>query len=268
MSPANFKLSENENMLYQPARLVLHTALVLLSLPTMALAQTTHVVQVLDFRFEPANITIQAGDTVRWENAPGGAGHNVIAEDLSFSSGAISSSFTFEHTFTEAGETLYYCAPHRVSNNMEGTVTVEGSVEPAFEIDAGLSGNWWNGPDRSGEGAQIEVSDAGGGELVFVVTVYSYGPEGGQIFLIGVGTPDGDSVEVDVFITDGGVWGDDFDPDDIVESEWGSGVFTASSCELISMTLTPNAEYAALGYTVVSYDLVRLTTPKIDCPIE
>jgi len=254
-------------MRYQPNLLVRLANLTLLTIPAISLAQTTHVVQVNDFNFSPANITIQAGDTVRWENPPGGAGHNLIAEDLSFSQGVLGASWTFEHTFTQAGQNPYYCAPHRV-DGMTGSVTVEGSIGPAFDINAGLNGNWWNGPDRSGEGAQIEVSDGGGGDLVFVVTVYSYGPEGGQIFLIGVGTPDGDTVEVEVFITDGGVWGDDFDPDDIVETAWGTGTFTASSCELISMTLTPNAQYTAQGYAVISYDLVRLTTPAIECPIE
>jgi plastocyanin len=244
-------------------------AFALLALPSYLCAQTTHVVQVLNDFFDPAEITIQAGDTVRWENPSDDQPifHNVMAEDESFSSGNPLPSFTFEHTFNDPGEFPYYCVPHRPIG-MTGSVTVEAPEAEPFAIDAGLSGNWWNGPDRSGEGAQIEVSDAGGGDLVFVVTVYSYGPEGGQIFLIGVGTPDGDAVEVNVFITDGGVWGDDFDPDDIVESEWGTGVFTASSCDLISMTLTPNAEYAGMGYTVLSYDLVRLTTPKVSCPLE
>lgn len=237
-----------------------------LATPPDLIAQSTHVVQVGDNFFDPADITIQAGDTVRWENPPGGERHNVRAEDLSFSSGSAQTSFTFEHKFLQAGENPYYCNPHRLLG-MVGSVTVEGSVEAATELNAGHGGNWWNGPDRSGEGAQIEVSDAGGGELVFVATVYSYGPQGGQIFLIAVGTPEGDSVAVDVFITDGGVWGDDFDPDDIVESQWGTGEFQASGCDLIIMTLTPNAEYAAMGYTVLSYELIRLTTPEIPCPV-
>jgi len=243
-------------------------ALLLLStIPSLSFAQTTHVVQVTDFAFTPQNITIQAGDTVRWENAPGGASHNVIANDQSFASGAAQSSFTYEFTFNNAGGYSYYCAPHQ-GLGMVGSVTVQGNVDPGFDIDPGHSGNWWNGLARSGEGAQIEVSDAGGGQLVFVVTVYSYGPAGGQIFLIGVGTPDGDTVEVDVFITDGPVWGDGFDPADVVETQWGTGTFTAESCDLINMSLTPNQAYQNEGYTNLEYDLERLTTPAIACPYE
>lgn len=241
--------------------------LALLATPSLLIAQTAHVVQVGDNFFDPKDITIQAGDTVRWENPPGGNSHNVVSDDLTFNSGSARSSFTYEYTFNQGGNYPYVCNPHRLAG-MVGSITVQGSVDPGFDIDPGHSGNWWNGPARSGEGAQIEVSDAGGGQLVFVVTVYSYGPGGGQIFLIGVGTPNGDTVEVDVFITDGPVWGDDFDTADVVETQWGTGTFTADSCESIHMALMPNATYQSAGYTNLEYDLVRLTTPKIACPYE
>jgi len=137
----------------------------------------------------------------------------------------------------------------------------------AFRMDAGLNGNWWYGPGRSGEGAQIEISQGSGDSLTFVMTFYSYNLVGEQIFMIAVGTVNGDTVEVDVFITDGGVWGADFDPADVEETQWGTGVFTASSCELIHMELHPNAEYQGMGYTDLAYDLIRLTTPVIPCPL-
>jgi plastocyanin len=232
----------------------------------LAFAQTTHVIQVTDNAFTPANITIEAGDTVRWVNAPGGNPHNLRSDEDIWGGPPLTSEWEFAFTFPEDGEYGYYCFPHR-SLGMRGTITVgEGNVEEGLDINAGLSGNWWNGLDRSGEGVQIEVSAAAGGALVWVATVYSYGPDGGQIFLIAVGTPDGDTVEVDVFITDGGVWGEDFDPANIVETPWGSGVFTANDCESVSMALTPNADFLAAGYSELAYDLIRLTTPIIDCP--
>ena len=241
--------------------------LALMALPSLAVAQTTHVVQVLDYRFEPKDITIQAGDTVRWVNPPGGGQHNVAADDFSFFFVQPLASFTFEHTFTQGGVHPYSCQPHKF-DGMVGSVTVLGSIEPSVDINPGHGGNWWGGLARNGEGVQIEVADSGGGDLVFVVTLYSYGPEGGQIFLIGVGTPEGNSVTVDVFITDGGAWGTDFDPDDVAETAWGSGVFAANGCDQISMVLTPNGQYAALGYTELAYDLTRLTSPSISCPYE
>jgi predicted CXXCH cytochrome family protein len=137
-----------------------------------------------------------------------------------------------------------------------------------FMMDAGLNGNWWNGLDRNGEGVQVEVSDGGNGSLTFVATIYSYDDMGNQIFLIAVGTVNGDTVEVDVFITEGGLWGDDYDPSLVVESEWGSGTFTASSCEAMHMSLMPNAAFQGMGYTDLMYDLMRLTTPAAPCPAE
>ena len=91
---------------------------------------------------------------------------------------------------------------------------------------------------------------------------------GNQIFLVAVGTVNGDRAEVEVFITEGGRWGDNFDPALVNESQWGTGTFTASSCSAMHMTLMPNAEFRALGYTDLEYDLIRLTTPAAPCRIE
>lgn len=139
-------------------------------------------------------------------------------------------------------------------------------AEQDFQINPGLNGNWWNGVDRNGEGAQIEVADGGEGSMIFVATFYSYDPMGNQIFLVAVGSVSGNSAEVDVFITDGGVWGDDFNPALVNQDQFGTGTFTAISCESVSMALMPNAAYQALGYTNLEYGLIRLTTPAIPCP--
>jgi quinoprotein glucose dehydrogenase len=138
----------------------------------------------------------------------------------------------------------------------------------SFSINAGLNGFWWNGLARDGEGVQIEVSDGGDGSQTFVATFYGYDTGGNQIFLVAVGTVTGDTAEVDVFITEGGVWSQVFDPALVNVSQWGTGTFTASSCSAMHMTLMPNAESRALGYTDLTYDLIRVTTPLIPCPID
>jgi hypothetical protein len=83
-----------------------------------------------------------------------------------------------------------------------------------------------------------------------------------------VGTVDEDTAEVEVFITEGGQWGDNYDPALVNETGWGTGTFTASSCDAMHMALMPNAESQAMGYTDLMYDLMRLTTPATPCPIE
>jgi len=137
----------------------------------------------------------------------------------------------------------------------------------SVNFNPGLNGNWWKGLDRDGEGVQIEISDGGGGNLTLVATLYSYF-QGQQIFLIAVGTVTGDTVEVEVFITGGGIWGDSYDPELVYEAQWGTGTFTVNSCSSIDMQLQPNAEFQNMGYMNLAYELVRLTTPITPCPID
>ena len=72
--------------------------------------------------FQPAEVTVSAGDTVTWTNNDS-VGHDVTAD--SFSSGdpgGLASGVAFEHTFEEAGTFDYVCTVHP---GMEGTVVVE-----------------------------------------------------------------------------------------------------------------------------------------------
>ena len=76
--------------------------------------------------FEPADVTISAGETVRFVNnmlPP----HNVIVEDrpdLAHESLAMLPGEEFDITFTEVGDYTYWCAPHKGAG-MIGTVHVE-----------------------------------------------------------------------------------------------------------------------------------------------
>jgi plastocyanin len=72
--------------------------------------------------FEPAEVTVAAGDTVTWTNNDS-VSHDVTAD--SFSSGdpgGMAGGDTFEHTFEEAGSFDYVCTVHP---GMEGAVVVE-----------------------------------------------------------------------------------------------------------------------------------------------
>ncbi|HLF30984.1 MAG TPA: hypothetical protein VI566_08150 [Xanthomonadales bacterium] len=133
-----------------------------------------------------------------------------------------------------------------------------------FAMNAGLSGNWFNA-DRSGEGFNLEVSKQPNNN-VLVAQFYTYNDSGDQVWLVGDGPVNGDSAEVTVYITDDALWGDDFDPDDVDLEVWGSGLFVANSCGSISMSLAPNSTYQSRGFTDLEYDLVRVTTPAVDCP--
>jgi hypothetical protein len=134
-----------------------------------------------------------------------------------------------------------------------------------FAMNAGLNGNWWNGLDRNGEGFQVEISKNAQGGLTFVATFYTYDLMGNQIFLIAVGEVIGNTAEVDVFITDGGMYGEGLG-DLGTEEQWGTGTFTAESCGSIHMALMPNQIFQGMGFTDLTYDLEPLTTRAVNCP--
>jgi plastocyanin len=153
------------------------------------------------------------------------------------------------------------------TNLEDEAIVVQGGGGGGFSLNPGHNGNWWTGPERNGEGVQIEVSDNGAGGLVLVATKYSYNSLGQPIFLLAVGQVVNGEAAVDVFIYEGPMWGPGFDPADLVETQWGTGLFTSSSCDAISMVLTPNATFVGMGYSELGAELIRLTISAIPCPI-
>jgi len=80
-------------------------------------------------QFSPADVTIQAGETVEWVWAQGAIGHNVVPDDTEpTSSGPLSSApKTYSYTFNTPGTYNFYCVAHGGPGGvgMSGTVTVE-----------------------------------------------------------------------------------------------------------------------------------------------
>jgi plastocyanin len=78
--------------------------------------------------FQPANVTIKAGDTVKWVNnklPP----HNIVFEDKALASKShdqmmFSPGEAYELSFDTPGTYSYYCAPHRGAG-MVGKITVQ-----------------------------------------------------------------------------------------------------------------------------------------------
>jgi len=115
-----------------------------------ATAQTTHNVDLSGFTFTPANLTIDAGDTVHWVWVSGT--HNVESgvivagvgvPDGNFTSGASTSvvGTTFDVVFDPAFLTAnpmpgnvypYYCVVH-AAVNMAGTITVRKPIPTVSE---------------------------------------------------------------------------------------------------------------------------------------
>lgn len=87
-------------------------------------AAGTTTVTVSDFKFEPAAVTIKAGDTVTW-NFQGPTPHSSTSDDGStdkWDSTVLGAGQTYSHTFATKGTYSYHCIPHA---NMKATITVQ-----------------------------------------------------------------------------------------------------------------------------------------------
>jgi len=98
--------------------------LLLLLLPLFVGAKgkpTTVHVNIKGMKYDPASVTIKAGDTVTWTNADQ-RDHSVAAADGSFSSGNIGPGATYSFVFSKAGKFEYSCSLHP---RMKGVVIVQ-----------------------------------------------------------------------------------------------------------------------------------------------
>ena len=106
-----------------------------------------------------------------------------------------------------------------------------------------MSGTWWAGLERDGEGWLIDAA-----ANAFVAAMYTYDGAGNQAWLIGSGLADGDMVSTAVEITDSPVFGSAYDPSDVNRMSWGTANFLFTSCTEGTVELIPNAEMLARGF--------------------
>nr|WP_238390653.1 MULTISPECIES: cupredoxin family copper-binding protein [unclassified Mycolicibacterium] len=88
------------------------------SSPTAPVAGTP--VNINNFAFVPATLTVHRGDTVTWTNHDEEP-HTVAAGDGSFHSPGMDANATYSFTFTTQGSYDYICSMHPF---MHGTVVV------------------------------------------------------------------------------------------------------------------------------------------------
>lgn len=99
-------------------------------------AQTVHEVEVFNFGFEPATLTIEPGDIVEWTNTEGF--HNVAGNQEifpenpeTFGNSLAAAPWTYSFTFTLEGTYNYRCDQHPAQ--MQGAIIVSGSASSATE---------------------------------------------------------------------------------------------------------------------------------------
>jgi plastocyanin len=88
-------------------------------------AQTTHTVAMHKYKFIPAEITIKAGDSVKWLNKERRAYHNIWFRDLGEeATGEMFPKEFLVRTFDKPGTYPYVCEPHEEDYEMTGVVHV------------------------------------------------------------------------------------------------------------------------------------------------
>jgi hypothetical protein len=135
-----------------------------------------------------------------------------------------------------------------------------------FVLNSGLTGTWWDAT-RSGEGFILDFG-VPGDVLTLFGSFYTFDDMGNQVWLTTQSTAiNGTVATVDVFITNGAMWGADFVPADVVRTLWGTGTFSFPGCAAGTVSLMPNAEMMAMGYADLTYGLTRdAIISGIACP--
>jgi plastocyanin len=84
-------------------------------------ASGTATVDIKNFAFSPASLTVTKGTKVTWKFEDSTA-HTVKADDGTFTSPALANGKTYSYTFTKTGTFKYICSIHQY---MTATVTVK-----------------------------------------------------------------------------------------------------------------------------------------------
>jgi plastocyanin len=123
-----------------------------------ASASAVVAVEMGDYFFRPRDVTVSAGDSVRWDNVgrvP--EGHTATGEG--FDSGVLEEGESFTHRFTRGGTFDYVCTLHPA---MTGTVTVSGAPT-AGDGEGGGDDDRDERSDSQGDGAGSDDNSASSG---------------------------------------------------------------------------------------------------------
>lgn len=74
-------------------------------------APQNYTINIQNFAFGPAQLTIKKGDSVTWTNLDSVA-HTATSDTGIFDSGALGKNASWSRTFSEAGTFTYHCSPH------------------------------------------------------------------------------------------------------------------------------------------------------------
>jgi plastocyanin len=126
-------MPSNLRRLTSLAAVALIGATLLVASPARA-GGTDHAVEIVDFAFSPATLTITAGDTVTWTNGDPVV-HTATSTTGAWDSGDLEMGESYSLTFAEPGTFDYLCTPHP---SMTGRIVVlAAEPTPAPSVGGG-----------------------------------------------------------------------------------------------------------------------------------
>jgi plastocyanin len=142
----------------------LAAALALLAIAAVATSASDTNVLIVYRAYQPAELTVVAGQTVTWRNS--GLGPHTVTSDAGlFDSGRINTGETFAYTFTTPGVYAYSCTIHPT---MHGKVAVlpAGSPPPGPPPTVHVSLSEGHGPHGAVTLVHVHVARAGARALL------------------------------------------------------------------------------------------------------
>lgn len=172
--------------------------------------QETKNVAIQDFKFDPATLSVNVGDTVTWKNNDT-APHTATAIDHSFDSGRLNQGQEFSFTFTQAGTFQYVCSFH---DQMQATIEVTAvgaapAAQPAAPAQQAATGTL-DAADQAMANNMIVVASVSAGQDGWIAVHLDEGGRPGRV----IGTApvkQGDSRDIQVQLSEsvpvgGAVW--------------------------------------------------------------
>ena len=138
-------------------------------------AAATTSVNMEDFFFSPATVSVHVGDLVTWHNR-GKQPHTATADNGSFDTGTVTAGGSASHMFTQPGTFTYVCTIHP---NMHGTVKV---LSAGGGSGGGASSSAGGSSSGTSEAAAVNSPSAGGDSN----TLPASGMAAGALALVGI----------------------------------------------------------------------------------
>jgi len=204
---------------------------------------------IVENRVEIAELLVASG---------GVFGPGFDPDAISFS---VAGSATFSFSGCDAGVVDFVVDGTPGQLNLDRITNIEGlscvnlpDAALKSALHGGKSGSWFD-VARNGEGFLVEVIALPNGTLVIVVYFFTFDPDGNLAWMVASGVTDGtDTLTMEVFQPVGGRFGPDFDPDDVMNVEWGTWTIQLG-CQKGNLSYSSKQP----GYGSAAHALSRIT---------